>query len=243
MRGLSNKVIVISGGSGGIGLAMAQRLVEEGARVVSLDRRPTGSSDIETMICDVTREAEVEECFRRIGDMHGRVDGIVSNAAIYQRDLEAPIHDLSMETWRDTLAVNLTGAYLFCKYGVRAIRKNGSGAVVVVGSPNGQYGCNPGSVAYSASKAGLYGMARVMAIDYARDGIRVNLLLPGYVPTGLNSSMSSDPEIHKATVSTLPMGRAGRPEEIAASAAFLLSDDAAFITGAGLYADGGLTAW
>jgi NAD(P)-dependent dehydrogenase (short-subunit alcohol dehydrogenase family) len=242
MRGLANRVFVVSGGSSGIGLATALRLREEGARVTSFDRKDASSGKVDTLICDVTIEEQIASCFARVVQEQGRVDGIVSNAAVYFREQEAPIHDLPIEVWRDTLEVNLTGAYLFCKHGVRALREGGGGGVVVVGSPNGQYGCNPGSIAYTVSKAGLYGMARLMAMDYAREGIRVNLLFPGYVPTNLNAAMTADPAIHQATLGTLPMGRAGKPEEVAASIAFLLSDDATFITGAGLYVDGGLTA-
>lgn len=242
MRGLAGKVFVVSGASGGIGLATARRLLEEGAHVVSLDTREASADGVEALRCDVRNEAEVADCFARISQKHQRINGIVSNAAVYFREREAQIHELSFETWRDTLDVNLTGAFFFCKHGVRALRAGGKGSVVVVGSPNGQYGCNPGSIAYSTSKAGLYGMARLMAIDYARDGIRVNLVLPGYIPTGLNTSMTSNKAVHEATMAMLPTGTAGTPDEVAASIAFLLSDDAAYITGAGLYVDGGLTA-
>jgi 3-oxoacyl-[acyl-carrier protein] reductase len=241
MRGLKDKMIVISGGNGGIGQATVRRLSDEGARVVAFDPR-TGPDDIETIACDVRSEDEVVAAFALVRERHGNVDGIVSNAAVYFRERESAIDGLDLATWNDTLAVNLTGAFLFCKHGVRALKQAGGGSVVIVGSPNGQYGCNPGSVAYSVSKAGLYGMAKVMAIDHARDDVRVNIVFPGYVPTRLNAAMSADPDVEAATLDTLPIGRAGKPEEIAGGIAFLLSEDASFMTGSGVYMDGGLTA-
>ena len=199
------------------------------------------ADDIETIACDVRSEDEVVAAFALVRERHGNVDGIVSNAAVYFRERESAIDGLDLATWNDTLAVNLTGAFLFCKHGVRALKQAGGGSVVIVGSPNGQYGCNPGSVAYSVARPASTA-AKVMAIDHARDDVRVNIVFPGYVPTRLNAAMSADPDVEAATLDTLPIGRAGKPEELAGGRAFLLSEDASFMTGSGVYMDGGLTA-
>jgi NAD(P)-dependent dehydrogenase (short-subunit alcohol dehydrogenase family) len=136
--------------------------------------------------------------------------------------------------------VNLTGIFLTCKHGIRALLASGGGAVVCTASPTGLYGCAPGYDAYSASKGGVYGLIRVMAADYAADGIRVNGVIPGYTKTPMTNWVT--PEQEEKLVSTIPLGRPGRPEEVAAVMAFLASDETPYVTGAVWAADGGMTA-
>jgi 3-oxoacyl-[acyl-carrier protein] reductase len=136
--------------------------------------------------------------------------------------------------------VNLTGVFLTCKHGIRALLDTGGGSVVCTASPTGLYGCAPGLDAYSTSKAGVYGLIRVMAADYARDGIRVNGVIPGYTDTPMNSWV--DAAQHEALLATIPLRRQGLPEEVASVIAFLASDEARYVTGAVWAADGGMTA-
>ena len=130
--------------------------------------------------------------------------------------------------------------FLVCKHGIDALLAAGGGAVVCTCSPTGLFGCAPGYDAYSASKGGVAGLVRVLAADYASDGIRVNGVVPGYMDTPMTSWVA--PEEHAALLTTIPLGRAGRPEEVAAVMAFLASEDASYVTGALWAADGGMTA-
>ena len=146
------------------------------------------------------------------------------------------------EVWRRTLDTNLTGAFLTAKHGARALLANGGGALICIGSPAGSYGIARGLDAYSASKAGVLGLVRVMAADYADDGIRVNALLPGITETPMNAWWTGDPQRRAEVVRPVLLGRAASPEEIGAVVAFLASDDASYVTGAAWAVDGGLTA-
>jgi NAD(P)-dependent dehydrogenase (short-subunit alcohol dehydrogenase family) len=144
--------------------------------------------------------------------------------------------------WRATLEVNLTGAFLTAKHGVRALLERGGGAVVFVGSPAGAYGIAPGLDAYSASKAGVTGLVRVMAADYAREGVRVNGVFPGITETPMNHWWMDDPAARADMAARIPLGRPARAEEVAAVVAFLASAEASYVTGAIWAVDGGLTA-
>ena len=167
---------------------------------------------------------------------------VVANAGVQLFGRDAPVHELDLSTWKMTIEVNLTGMFLTCKYGVRELLKGGGGSVICLGSPTGLRGTGSGFHAYSTSKAGAFGLVRVMAADYARQGIRVNALVPGFTETNLVREITQDSEACKRILQRVPMGRCGRPEEIAAVAVFLASDEASFVTGATYVVDGGETA-
>ena len=175
-------------------------------------------------------------------DRFGRVDVLHVNAGIQSRTEDKRAHELSDDFWQRTMAVNLRGSWLCCKYVIPHMLEQGGGSIILIGSPTGWLGVAPGSTAYSVSKGGVIGLTRVMAADYARDGIRVNSIMPGTMDTPMIREWTSDPAIADQLAEAIPLGRIGQPEDIAGLAVLLASDESAFCTG-GLYAaDGGQTA-
>ncbi|MBM3573356.1 MAG: SDR family oxidoreductase [Alphaproteobacteria bacterium] len=245
---LSGKVALVTGTAGGIGAAIVARFVAEGASVLAVDIDEAGAARAATGAgaaarsrrCDVTDPEEaaatVAETQRAFGALHILVNGA---AALLH---EAPVDALDEAVWWRTLDVNLTGAFLMSKHAVPAIARAGGGAIIHIASQLGQVG-TPARVAYCASKAGLIQLARCMALDHAHQNIRVNSLSPGAVETGrLLWRHGSMEAARGVAIPKHPLGRLGRPEEIAAAAAYLAGDDAAFMTGADLVVDGGYTA-
>jgi NAD(P)-dependent dehydrogenase (short-subunit alcohol dehydrogenase family) len=190
---------------------------------------------------DVRDEHAVRAAFDRVEAEWGGLDIVVANAAIQLTGSDDRVHALELEVWRETLDVNLTGAFLTAKHGARALL-SGGGSIVCIGSPAGAFGIARGLQAYAASKAGLLGLVRTMAADYAGNGIRVNAVYPGITETPMNQWWIDDPARRAEVLAPVPIGRAARAEEIAAVAAFLASDDASYVTGAAWTVDGGLTA-
>ena len=189
---------------------------------------------------DVRSEADVEAAVAAAVTAWGGLDVIVPNAGVQLAGQDDRADRLSLEVWQRTIDINLTGIFLTAKHGLRALLKSGGGAVVCTCSPTGQYGCATGYDAYSASKAGVYGLVRVMAADYAQEGIRVNGVIPGYTNTPMTNWVT--PEEREDLLRTIPLNRPGEPEEVASVMAFLASDQTPYVTGAVWAADGGLTA-
>lgn len=254
MRGLSGRIAAVTGGGSGIGEAAAIRLGEEGCAVAVIDRDAAGAEDTAARIraaggqaqaftADVGVEAQIAAAFQAIVAAFGRLDILVSNAGIFSAERDGPVHGLDRAVWDEIVGVNLTGMYLACKHGVAAIRATArSGAVVLTGSPTGILGCTPGSVAYSSSKGGVHGLARVMAADYAAEGIRVNVVVPGFTLSPIVHELVADPAVYEPLVRSIPLRRGAQPVEISGAIAFLASDDASYVTGSLLFVDGGLTA-
>ena len=247
---LAGKRAVISGAGSGMGRAAARRFHAEGASVGLLDidaaaveavaAELTGGPPALALPVDVRDEAQVEAAIAQAASAFGGLDTVVANAGVQLSGQDDRADRLDLAVWQRTVDINLTGIFLVCKHGLRALLANGGGAVVCTASPTGQYGCAPGYDAYSSSKAGVYGLVRVMAADYASSGIRINGVIPGYSDTAMTNWV--DEEEHRKLIATIPLGRAGTAEEVAAVMLFLASDEASYVTGAVWAADGGMTA-
>ena len=248
---LEGKRAVVTGGGSGIGRATAFRFADEGARVgvIDLDEGGVHETVAEIVagggvargtVADVTMEGEIRAA---IGDTAAEWDGldvVVPNAAVQLFGEDDRADRLELEVWGRTLGVNLTGVFLTCKHGIRALLESGGGSVVCTGSPTGLFGLAPGFDAYSASKAGVHGLVRVLAIDYAADGIRVNAVVPGFTETPLVRQVTGSER--EALLHRIPLGRPGSPQEVASMILFLASDDSSYATGGIFCVDGGLTA-
>ena len=254
MRGLTGKVAAVTGAGSGIGQAAALRLAEEGCAVAVLDWKEDSARETVNQIeaaggralaitADVGDEAQVEGAFRQIAEQFGRLDILVSNAGIFSGARDRAVDNLPKAVWDEIIGVNLTGMYLACKHGVATIKSTaGKGAVVLTGSPTGMSGCTPANVAYASSKGGVHGLSRVMAVDHAMDGIRVNVVVPGFTLTPIVRELIADPKVYEWQVQNIPLKRGAEPHEIAGAVAFLASDDASYMTGSFMFVDGGLTA-
>lgn len=254
MRGLKGKIAAVTGGGSGIGRGGAIRLGEEGCSVAVIDWNEESAKATADTIkkaggkaiaikADVSNEDEIKAAFDRVVKEFGHLDILVANAGIFSAERDGKVCDLPKAVWDEIVGVNLTGMYLACKYGVAAIRKTAKkGAVVVTGSPTGIYGVTPASTAYSSSKGGVHGLARLMAIDYAPDGIRVNVVVPGFTLSPIVAELVADPKVLEPLVASIPLKRGAQPEELSGAIAFLASDDASYMTGSIMMVDGGLTA-
>jgi 3-oxoacyl-[acyl-carrier protein] reductase len=252
-RRLEGKRALVTGAGSGIGRGAAVKLAEEGAAVGVLDVNLAAAERVVGEIraaggkalaleADIRVEAEIQAAVERAEREFGGLDTLIANAGVMLFSRDTIATELDLETWQQTVDVNLTGMFLSCKHGLRALLRNGGGAVVITGSPTGTHGCAPTFTAYSSSKAGTFGLMRILAVDYVGKNIRVNAVMPGTINSPLVNTLMEDPGKRKEFLGKIPMGRPGEPREIGSVIAFLASDEASFVTGAAWYADGGLTA-
>jgi NAD(P)-dependent dehydrogenase (short-subunit alcohol dehydrogenase family) len=238
---LDKKVIIVTGGRSGIGAAIARRMADEGATVVVADRSAPetviGPGPLAALHADVADPASVQAMVDAVVARHGRLDGLVNSAGIGSY---TPFLETSLETFDRVLSVNLRGTFLAGQAAARAMKETGGGSIVNIASVSGVTG-NAGRSAYGASKWGVVGLSRVMAVDLADLGIRVNVLAPGAVETPLVDKMLPGDEARQ-WIDRTPLHRYARPEELAGAAVFLCSDDASYMTGHVLVVDGGFTA-
>jgi NAD(P)-dependent dehydrogenase (short-subunit alcohol dehydrogenase family) len=249
---LDGKVALITGAAGGIGRVAAELFASEGAAVVVVDvAEADGAAAVDAIEAaggqaafvraDVSDASDAEGMVRFAVDTFGGLHVLYNNAGILPPD-DAGTLDTPEDTWDRVMTVNLKGVWLGCKHGIPALLDSGGGAIVNVSSLVALMGSAVPQIAYTASKGGVLAMTRELAVEYARRGIRANVLCPGPIDTPLMAELMSDPQWAARRLVHIPMGRPGQAEEIARAALFLASDDSSFMTGATLVVDGGITA-
>jgi len=248
MRGLADRVAVITGAGSGIGLATAMRLAAEGARIVAVDvDEAAGKSAAEKagglfVRADVSVEEDVRRMYATAHEACGSVDIAFNNAGISPADDDS-ILATDLDTWDRVQQVNLTSVYLCCKHALGYMRRQSRGSVINTASFVAVMGSATSQISYTASKGGVLALSRELGVQFAREGIRVNALCPGPVNTPLLRELfAKDPERAARRLVHVPMGRFAEAEEIASAVTFLASDDASFITASCFLVDGGISA-
>ena len=237
---LENKIAVISGTASGIGAESARRFREEGARVVGVDLKESDGVDL-GLVADLTDPAAVKSTFEHAVEAFGRIDVIFNNAGISPDD-DRSILETEDDAWQRVQDVNLKSVFLCCKHGMPHLLERG-GSIINTASFVAVMGSATSQISYTASKGGVLALSRELGVEFARHGVRVNALCPGPVETPLLRDLfAADPEKAQRRLVHVPVGRFGRPEEIANAAAFLASDEASFITASTFLVDGGLSA-
>ena len=249
MNRLRGKVAIVTGGNAGIGEAIAKAFAREGASVVITGRR---QGELDRVINEiekeqgkalaiagsVTDESSVEETVRRTVQQFGRPDILVNNAGI--GDFGKRLHEIDDTTWAQVLGVNLTGVFRMTRAVLPHMLEQRKGAIVNISSVASLLGL-PALPAYAASKGAIDALSRALAVDYAKEGIRCNVVNPGLIDTPMAAPLMSNPEQLNPILSHYPIRRAGKPEEVASMVLYLASDEAAWVTGGTFAIDGGMT--
>jgi 3(or 17)beta-hydroxysteroid dehydrogenase len=247
---LAGKVALISGGARGMGAVEARLFAQEGAKVIIGDILEAPGRQVEAEIktqggqavfvrLDVTQEKDWQGAVSLAVERFGKLDILVNNAGISQ---QSRVEHTPVEEWERVMDINAKGVFLGTKVAIPVMRRTGAGSIINISSQLGLVGTDNSSPQYQASKGAVRLLTKATAIQYARDGIRVNSVHPGPVATPLNEARRADPNLYQLTVSRIPLGRYGQPEDVAYGVLYLASDEAAFVTGSELVIDGGWTA-
>jgi NAD(P)-dependent dehydrogenase (short-subunit alcohol dehydrogenase family) len=248
---LGGKVALVTGGASGIGRATALTFAREGAKLIIADMNVDGGQQTVHMITeqggeaifvktDVSKAVEVQALISKAVETYGRLDCAHNNAGISGGGRALTAEYLE-ETWHHVIAVNLTGVWLCMKYAIPQMLHQGGGVIVNTASVAGLIG-GAGNSAYDASKHGVIGLTKTAALEYAKQGIRVNCVCPGYIQTPMTARGMNDPERMARIIASEPMGRVGTPEEVAEAVVWLCSDAASFVTGHTMTVAGGYVA-
>ena len=242
---LKDRVAVVTGAASGIGAATAQLFAEEGATVLAVDRPESaiasvheGRENIATLAQDITVEGAADRIIGEAIRAFGQVDVLMNNAGVSGRN---NVEDIPIEDWDNTFAVNVRGQFLLCKAVLPRMKEQGWGRIVNVASVMAER-TDYGLAAYAASKAGVAGLTRTIALEYGKFGITANYILPGPIYTGMTKAAFDEDYIRGVWEKKTAVRRLGQPIDIARGALFLASDDAEYVTGIGLTIDGGLLA-
>ena len=250
MKRLENKVVIITGAAGGIGKTKAMIFAEEGARVMATDNQidkleewviafnKKEKLEIKYVSHDVSSQKDWHKVINKTIELYGHINVLVNNAGIFPPFLDAENTD--KETWDKVISVDLTGVFLGCKAVIPHMKKIGGGSIINISSIAGMGG--GAGVAYSTSKGGVRLITKDLAVEYGRNNIRVNSIMPGAIITPMTENLLKDNKISQSLKEMSALGRVGRPKEIAYGALFLASDESSFVTGSDLVIDGGCLA-
>ena len=250
---LAGKVALITGAGSGQGRAAARLFAKEGAKVVVTDVAIKGGEETVGLVradggeasfiaMDVSKAAQVQRGVELAVQTYGRLHILYNNAAIWNPRLDNRVVELEEEAWDTILAVNLKGVYLCCKYGIPELIRAGGGSVINTASIAGLVSSGQPSHSYSASKGGVISLTRAMAMAYAKDQVRVNVICPGGVDTPMIAPLMADEQARQRAATMHPIGRMGTPEDIAHLALYLASDESSWVTGSVFTIDGGSAA-
>jgi NAD(P)-dependent dehydrogenase (short-subunit alcohol dehydrogenase family) len=239
MNRLQDKVTVITGAAGGIGLATAELFAAEGAHVVGVDLKQHSVGELALQV-DLTDEQSVKHMYQQTRDRFGKIDVLFNNAGISPTDDDS-ILLTEYDAWQRVQDANLKSVFFCCKYGIPHLLETGGGSVINTASFVAIMGAATSQISYTASKGAVLAMSRELGVEFARSGVRVNAICPGPVATPLLMELfAKDPERAARRLVHVPMGRFGEPDELAKAVLFLASDDSSFMTASSLLVDGGI---
>jgi len=246
---LEGKVALVTGAASGIGRAISLGYAREGARVVGVDRNRNGleatvqqaaQGAVLPIVTDITDPEQVRQMVVRAVEAFGQLDILVNNAAVQLHGQDGRCHEVAETVWDATMAVNLRAPFLCAKYALPELIQT-RGTLINIASPTAFQNLGAEYTAYATSKGGVVTLTRVLATDYARDGVRVNAIVPGATLTNLTAEVFRDPDFRDRFIARTPLGRLGQPEDLVGIAVFLASDASAYATGALFFVDGGIT--